>query len=238
VNLQTWVVNNGLKGIIRVLCRVDDAALTHVPTSGPLILVVNHINFLDAPLLYTHLHPRRVTALAKAETWNNPALAFLSNLWGAIPIRRGEADVQALQRGLMALQNDYILAIAPEGTRSGSGCLQRGKPGVALLAAHSGAPILPLAYYGGEKFRHNISRLRRTDFHIVVGVPFYVQMEGKRLNQAIRQQIADEVMYQLAALLPPAYRGYYADLDKATESYLRFPDAATSNLLRARTPQA
>ncbi len=234
MSLQTWVVNNGIKGIIRVLCRVDDAALTYVPTSGPLILVVNHINFLDVPLLYTHLHPRRMTALAKAETWNNPALAFLSNLWGAIPIRRGEADVQALQRGISALQNNYILVIAPEGTRSGSGCLQRGKPGVALLAAHSGAPILPLAYYGGESFKHNIRRLRRTDFHIAVGAPFHVQVGDKRLNQESRQQIADEIMYQLAALLPPAYRGYYADLDKATEAYLHFPDTATSSLQRAR----
>ena len=58
--------------------------------------------------------------------------------------------------------------IAPEGTRSGNGRLQRGLPGAVLLAMRSGAPLLPMAYYGGEKFRDNLRNLRRTDFHIQI----------------------------------------------------------------------
>jgi 1-acyl-sn-glycerol-3-phosphate acyltransferase len=75
--------------------------------------------------------------------------------------------------------------------------------------------------------------LRRTDFHIVVGEPFYVDAKGAPVMGALRQHIADEIMYQLAALLPPFYRGYYSDLNAATEEYLRFEPPAHSNLLRA-----
>ena len=100
------------------------------------------------------------------------------------------------------------------------------------MALHSGAPLLPVACYGGEKFRSNIVRLRKTDFHIVVGQPFHIDTHGETVMGARRQKIADEVMYQLAALLPPEYRGYYSDLSLATEHYLRFEAPAYSNLQR------
>lgn len=230
MTLANQVVTSGIKQLARTILRVHDAQLAQVPAHGPLILVPNHINFLEAPVLYTHLQPRRMTALAKAETWDNPVLRFLFNMGEAIPLRRGEADVAALRRGLAVLEAGHILAIAPEGHRSNHGRLQRGHPGVVFVAMHSGAPLLPVACFGGEKFRSNVTRLRRTDFHIVVGQPFYVETHGQRVMGALRQHIADEIMYQLAALLPPAYRGYYSDLSAATEEHLRFEPPAHSNL--------
>jgi len=169
VRLRARLVNGAIKGITRLLCRVDDAQLVRVPERGPLILVANHINFLEVPLIYTHLLPRPVTGFAKAETWDNPAMAALFDLWEAIPLQRGEADHSAIRRALKALSEGQILAMAPEGTRSGDGRLQRGQPGVVTLALLSGAPLLPIVYYGGERLRGNLARLRRTDFHIVVG---------------------------------------------------------------------
>jgi len=146
-------------------------------------------------------------------------------------LERGEADVRAFRAGLAALQDGAILAVAPEGTRSGHGRLQTGRPGVVLLALHSGAPILPLVYYGAERFHDNIRRLRRTDFRIVVGQPFYLDARGAKVTQEVRRAMTDEMMYQIAALLPPDYRGVYADLEAATEHYLRFPAGSASNLL-------
>jgi 1-acyl-sn-glycerol-3-phosphate acyltransferase len=101
--------------------------------------------------------------------------------------------------------------------------LQQGHPGVVILALRSGAPLLPVVYYGAENFRENLRRLRRTDFHIVVGEPFYVDAGGERVTRQVRRQMVDEIMYQMAALLPPAYRGVYSDLSAATEKYLTFP---------------
>jgi 1-acyl-sn-glycerol-3-phosphate acyltransferase len=228
------VVSTTIKRLTRILCRVDDAQLAHVPTQGPLILIANHVNFLEVPLLYTHLQPRRVTGFAKIETWHNPAMGLLFDLYGAIPLRRGEADVAAFRRGLAILEVGHILAVAPEGTRSGHGRLGRGHPGVVMLALRSGAPLLPMAYYGGESLRRNVARLRRTDFHIVVGRPFYLDAGGVKMTREVRQRMVDEIMYQLAALLPPAYRGHYSNLAVATEQYLRFPATSESNLNRAR----
>jgi 1-acyl-sn-glycerol-3-phosphate acyltransferase len=148
-------------------------------------------------------------------------MAVLFDLWEAIPLRRGEADYAAMRRALEALQAGKILALAPEGTRSRDGQLQRGHPGVVMLALVSGAPLLPIVFYGGERLRGNLSRLRRTDFHIIVGRAFQLDPGGARVTRALRQKMADEVMYQLAALLPPAYRGWYSDLAEASEAYLR-----------------
>ena len=231
--LTYQVVTSSIKYLLRLLCRVNDVQVARVPDHGPLIVVVNHVNFLEAPVMYTHLQPRPMTALAKAETWNNPALRPLANLWGAIPLRRGEADTAGLRQALAALEAGYILILAPEGTRSGHGRLQRGQPGVAFLALRSGAPLLPVVYHGGERFWRNLTGLRRTDFHIIVGHPFYLDSRGGRVNRQVRQQMADEIMYQMAALLPSAYRGDYSNLDAATETYIRFPTGSGSNLRRA-----
>jgi 1-acyl-sn-glycerol-3-phosphate acyltransferase len=163
-----------------------------------------------------------LTGFAKSETWDSPFLGPLFNLGGAIPVRRGEADMSALRGGLAALEKGYILVITPEGTRSGDGRLAQGHPGVVTLATRSGAPLQPVVYYGGERLYTNLRRLRRTDFHIRVGKPFRVETRGARLTSALRRQITDEIMYQLAALLPPGYRGVYADMHAATSEYLKF----------------
>lgn len=221
-----FVVNGAIWGMTRALCRIDAADLQRVPAQGPLILVSNHINFLEIPLVYTHLQPRPITGFVKSETWDDPFLRHLFNLWEGIPIRRGEPDLAALRKGLEALRQEKIVAISPEGTRSGHGRLQRGHPGVVTFALMSGAPLLPMVYFGGEALYRNLRRLRRTDFTIRVGKPFKLHTGGRKLTRELRQQIADEIMYQLAALLPAEYRGVYADLERATGEFFDFGDSA------------
>lgn len=204
-----WAVNGTAWRLSRLACRVDDADLSRVPAAGPLLLVCNHVNFLEVPLVMSHLQPRPVTGFAKAETWDSPMMGLLFNIWGAIPLRRGEPDVSAIRRVLEALDQGMIVAVAPEGTRSGDGCLRRAKPGIGLLAAHSSAPILPVAYYGHECIWSNIKRLRRTDFHIRVGRLLRARPNG-RWTAEKRQAVADEIMRHIAALMPPGYRGVYA----------------------------
>ena len=220
MTLTYRVVTSTIKSLTRILCRVDDAQLTRVPDRGPLIIVANHVNFLEVPLLYTHLQPRSVTGFAKAETWDNPALGALFDLGRAIPLRRGEADMDALRKGFAVLEEGGILAVAPEGTRSRHGRLLRARPGVVMIALHSGATILPIAHWGGESFGKNIKRMKRTDFHVKVGQPFRLQADGKMTRQA-RKQAADEIMLQIAALLPQEYHGEYAGKGAALK-YLQF----------------
>ena len=128
--------------------------------------------------------------------------------------------MNAMRRVLALLESGQQVIIFPEGTRSDDGKLQRGKPGVAFLASRSGVPIVPIAHYGGEELARNVRSLRRTAFNIVVGDPFHVETQGARVTAAVRQQVTDEMMFRLAALLPPQYRGEYARAGEATSYYL------------------
>jgi 1-acyl-sn-glycerol-3-phosphate acyltransferase len=217
-NFVSWAIRVGTS----IICRIERAELAQVPTQGPLILAVNHINSLEVPLLFAHLQPRRMIGLAKIETWNNKFIGWLFDLWDSIPIRRGEADLEAVHRCLAALSAGDILGVAPEGTRSHHGCLLRGQPGIVLVALHSGVPILPLAHWGGEAFPQNIQRLKRTDFHIRVGKPFTLDAKGEKVNGKVRQAMVDEIMVQIAVLMPEEYRGEYKDCDPPPQKYLHF----------------
>jgi 1-acyl-sn-glycerol-3-phosphate acyltransferase len=215
-------VSWGIRLGTSIICRIDGAELIQVPLHGPLILAVNHINSLEVPLLFAHLQPRRMIGLAKIETWKNRFMGWLFDLWEAIPIRRGEADLEALRLCLGVLSARDILGVAPEGTRSYNGKLLCGQPGIILIALHSGAPILPVVHWGGEDFSKNIKRLKRTDFHIRVGKPFTLDANGEKVDSKVRQAMVDEIMCQIAFLMPEEYRGQYANCAPLPQKYLRF----------------
>jgi 1-acyl-sn-glycerol-3-phosphate acyltransferase len=220
-----WIerlVNGAIRLLTGLVCRVDEEQLKRVPQRGPLIIVANHVNFLETPLIFVRMRPRPVTGFAKAEWWRNPIVRRLFDMWGAIPLRRGEADVDAFRLALKALEDGKIMVLAPEGTRSGTGQLKRGQPGVALLALRSGAPVLPVGLHGYEHLWRNMARLRRTDFRVVIGRPLRVRPVNGRVTSETRQAIADQIMFQIASLLPDHYRGEYADRSRASESYLEF----------------
>lgn len=212
----------GFRGITDLICRIDDTQLARVPEKGPLILVSNHVNLVEIPILFTRLQPRPLTGLVLARRWDHFWTRWLLETAGAIPLRRGEADLSALRKAKEMLARGYIVGIAPEGTRSGDGKLRKAHAGVVSLALHSQAPLLPVVFYGGEGYVQNMLHLRRSDFHIVVGEPFYLDPKGKKVERKLRQMILDEIMYQLAQLLPADYRGVYSDLENATQNYLNF----------------
>lgn len=228
------IVNASIRALTGMVCKIDPEPFNNFPMQGPLIGIANHINILEAPIVYTRLYPRPVTALAKKEFWDNPFTRFLLNLWDIIPLQRGEVDRSAITKGVDALKQGKILAVFPEGTRSEKGPMQEGKPGTILLALHSKAPIVPIAFYGHENFAQNLKHFKRTDFHIRVGNPFLLDPKGTALSREVRQQMIDELMYQIAALLPASYRGIYSDLSKATEDFLVFEPGTPSNLTFAK----
>lgn len=217
-----WIVTYGCKLGLEILCRIDAKEMQKIPFGGPLIVYANHTGSIEAPVLYTQLAPRPAIGIAKIESWDNWFLSWIFTLWHIIPIRRGETDMDAMRKSLGVLEQNNILGISPEGTRNKTGALLRAKPGIVTLAMRSAAPLQPMAHWGGENFKTNLKRLKRTDFHIRVGPIFHLDLGSERMTKEIRQQMADEIMYQLAKLLPAEYRGEYADLGKATETYLRF----------------
>jgi 1-acyl-sn-glycerol-3-phosphate acyltransferase len=217
-----WFVLYLIAGITTILCSIEKSELEKIPADGPMILAMNHIGSIEGPLLRAHVRPRRVISLAKIETWDNKLMGWLFDLWESIPIRRGEVDLGALQGCLDCLSAGDFLGVAPEGTRSYDGKLLSGRPGIVLIGLHSGAPIIPVVHWGVEDFPKNIKHLKRTDFHIRVGKAFTLDTNGEKVNSRLRQEISDEIMYQMAALMPEEYRGKYSHKIMPPMKYLRF----------------
>ncbi len=117
-NLQYRFICNLLKFGTNILCRIDKIDLEKVPHSGPLISYANHIGSLEVPLVFAHLQPRVLTAMVKAESWDNPLFRWLFTLWNLIPVRRGEVDLDAMRQSIKMIKDGYIFGISPEGTRS------------------------------------------------------------------------------------------------------------------------
>jgi 1-acyl-sn-glycerol-3-phosphate acyltransferase len=222
MDLRRALVSKLLKGILNAICEIDSREyIDALSRTSPAIIAVNHINFLEVPILVAQSYPRYVTGLVKEETWRNPLFAFLFDTYKAIPIDRHGAYKDVFHRVRSAIDQGFFVAIAPEGTRSGNGVLGRGKAGIIQLALLTGAPILPVVYYGGERVWHNIRRFRRTPFRFRVGRPFRIRFEG-RPGKSEREEILREVMGQMARLLPEEMRGPYAEEAGREVRYLEF----------------
>lgn len=206
--------------LLKILCKVEGDKLESVPRQGPLILVVNHINFLEVPLIYTLLLPRRVCGIIKKETWDNWFLRILAKEWGAIPVDRETPGTSTFKEAGKALKEERILCVAPEGTRSGNGVLAKGQQGVVFLALQNRVPILIVAHYGVENFWSNIKRLKRTRVTFVVGKPFMLTSEMK-ITKKVYQEVTDQIMARMASMLPERYRGVYADMKITSDKYIR-----------------
>ena len=209
MNMVHLVVNTSIKTIFRLLCRVEASQLAQVPNGGPLILISNHISFLEVPIIFTHLLPRPLIGLAKIETWDNPLFRVLFNMWSVIPIRRGEVDLEAFRLAQAALHDCKILSMAPEGTRArGPYALQKGKPGPAYLATRANALIVPVGITGTEKIKDELRHLRRAHVRVAIGKPFLLPETGRVRGEKLELS-TDLIMNRLAELLPVQYRGVY-----------------------------
>jgi 1-acyl-sn-glycerol-3-phosphate acyltransferase len=219
--LDAYPVNGLVRLLLRAACRLDAREFSKIPAEGPGLFAMNHINFLEAPLVASFLFPRRVAALSKRENLANPAYAYFASIWNAIPIDRGAVDTESFRRCLAWVAGGGLLGLAPEGTRSRTGVLGTGKAGVAVLAARADAPIWPMAHWGGEAFWTNLKRLRRTPVTVRVGRPFRIEPVGG-MTKTTRQEVADEIMGRIAVLMPEKYRGPYAASCLLPPKHLKF----------------
>jgi len=181
-----------------------------MPASGPVILVSNHLHNADPPLLGASL-PRRIHFMAKQELFDVPVGGFLVWTFGAFPVRRFEADVQAFRAARRLLQHGAVIGMFPEGHRSRQASLIKAHPGTALLALRSGAPVLPVAITGTERIRGPRILLQRPRITVTVGEPFVLPAEG-HVTAVEVAAATDEIMRRVAALLPESFRGVYRAL--------------------------
>jgi 1-acyl-sn-glycerol-3-phosphate acyltransferase len=214
-NILRFLIKRIGFNLLAKLDRVE--GIENVPFSGPAILMINHIAFID-PIVVLHVLPRNIVPLAKIEVYDYPLVGIFPRLWGVIPVRREEFDRRAVQQVLEVLKAGEIVLVAPEGTRASQ--LSQGREGVAYLASRSRAPIIPVAVEGTVGFpalRFISPAWRTPGARIRFGPAFRFRPELSRPDREQLRLMTDEAMYILASLLPEKRRGYYGDLSKATK---------------------
>lgn len=197
--------------LFRLLSRLQVRGLENLPEEGACIIAANHLGILDGPLIFSLIKRKDATALAAKKHQSNPFYYWLVNQAGGIWIDRTTADFHALKEARNLLKNGGMLGITPEGTRSPTGQLIQPKAGVSFLAATSDAPIVPIGITGTESAVPKLKRLRRPSITVRFGEPFNLPPLERKEKDASLKRNTDEIMCQIAALLPQKYWGVYAD---------------------------
>jgi 1-acyl-sn-glycerol-3-phosphate acyltransferase len=186
---------------------------------GNAIVAANHLGRLDTAALFCILDREDVILPVAEKYKNHPLYGALGQAVNAVWLNRFEADYSALRQILERMKQGGLLVIAPEGTRSKTEALQEGKMGVAFLASKSGYPVLPVAVTGTEDRRivENLKHFRRSKIIVRAADSFSIALPpGKGREEAMRRA-TDEIMCQIAALLPEKYRGAYAEHPRLKE---------------------
>jgi 1-acyl-sn-glycerol-3-phosphate acyltransferase len=206
------------KALFMLLTRVEAHGLENLPPGG-LIVSPNHLSSVDPPLVFIMLPGRKQTVFVadkyRHHWFFRPIVTMVDCIW----VNRGATAPSTIKAAVRALQSGSVLGVAPEGTRSPNHALQKGKTGAVYLAYASGVPIVPAAMTGPENAFPSLFRLRRARLTITFGEPIRFGEPGQRTRPTTQQLEAGttEVMCRIAAMLPPEYRGVYADHPRLKE---------------------
>jgi len=177
--------------------------LEHLPADGPYIVAGNHHNYLDGVVLAAAL-PRPIAFLVMPRVWRaTPLHPVLHRQIGSILLDVERPGVGALRQALRALDEGRVVGIFPEGPFSVRGCLERGLPGVGLLALRAGVPVVPAGIRG------TFQALAGRRGYIPRRHPLAVSFgPGRRFprdsgpGRLARGRITQRIMDDIAALLP------------------------------------
>lgn len=200
-----------------LLTRVRVLGRENIPQHEGYLAAANHLSIIEVPLVYCLIARHDVTGLVARKHNKNPFFRWIVNTLGGIWLSRDEIDTRALRDARDHLRSGGVLGIAPEGTRSDTGALQQAKTGVAFLADQAGVQILPVAVSGTWQITSEILTLRRPVINVNFGKPFILPKVNRKSRDEDLRKNTDEIMCQLAALLPPENRGVYADYPRLQE---------------------
>ena len=215
LRLIRFLIRIGLK----LIARFEIHGKENVPLTGGMIIASNHIGILDIVMVYVGID-RTDLFIPVAEKFEKIGwIRWLGKQLNFLFVDRFNPDLKALRKMIALMEEGKCLVIAPEGTRSRVGSLNEGKPGVAYLAARSGFPIVPVAITGTADpvILGNVKRLRKSNITLTGGKPFIIPPLPKTNRDEALKNYTDEIMCQIAALLPERYRGVYANHPRLKE---------------------
>ena len=180
------------KVFLTITSRFQVSGHENIPTSGPVILTANHVSNWD-PILLGCAVKRQVHFIAKEELFRIPIVGPLLRAWGAFPVRRGRGDREAIAKSLEVLKMDKVLGIFIEGGRNkGNPDQMRPQSGTAMLATHSGAPVVPVALINTDRL---FKKMR-----VVIGKPLTFTDSEEIPKKELYQQISQELVAEITRL--------------------------------------
>ena len=208
-----------IRFLVWLLIDLEVVGRENVPPSGNFVIAANHLGLVDALMPFVIVERNTLVVLV-GEKWEKVGiLRWLGKHLNFIFVDRFNPDLKAIRAVLARMKKGEVLVITPEGTRSKVGYLIEGRPGVSYLAAKVGVPILPAAITGSfdPVFFGQLKRLKRPPVRVNIGPSFTLPPTQHQDRQAVLQRDTDEIMCRIAALMPPEYRGFYADHPRLKE---------------------
>lgn len=201
------------RGIFHVLANVKITGKENIPYGGAYVAAMNHVSMFDPPFVAA-FWPEFLEIIGAADVFEKPGQGELLRAYGVMPVHRGDYDRSLFTRIIAILNAGHPLLIAPEGGRSHVTAMRRAMPGIAYIIEKTGVPVVPVGLVGTtEDFWQRAKRRDRPDLEMRIGRPLTlpeIAVKGAQRHEA-RQMNSDLVMNHLAGLLPPEYRGVYAD---------------------------
>lgn len=214
-----WLMKHWVIGpLITTVFRPWVKGLENVPRTGPVIVVCNHLSFVDSIFLPLVID-RQMAFLAKSDYFTGSGIkGFVVRLFmesaGQLPIDRsgGKASEASLNAGLAVLADGKVLAIYPEGTRSPDGRMFRGRTGVARMILEAQVPVIPAAVVDTEKVMPLGSKFPSVHrVGVVVGKPLdFSRFQGMEGDRFVLRSITDEIVYEMNKLSGQEYVDVYA----------------------------
>lgn len=207
-----------IRFIINIIADVEIDGMERLP-QGNVLIAANHLGRLD-PAIILYIMEREDVIIAVAEKYkSHPIFGAIGRTVNAVWLNRFEADFSALREILARMKQGGVMFIAPEGTRSKTEAMQEGKLGAAFLASKSGYPILPVALIGTEDrvIMENIKHFRKSKIRVVSGNLFHIESPKGQGREELLQNATEEIMCQIAVLLPEKNRGVYKDHPRLKE---------------------
>jgi 1-acyl-sn-glycerol-3-phosphate acyltransferase len=212
-----WGATYLLRFVLVILGRWTVTGRENVPATGAVIVVSNHLNNADPPILAAGIVRRRIRYMAKIQLFKYP-FGIVPRLYGAFPVRRFEADLAALLNAERILKAGGVIGMFPEGTRSRTGLLGKPHPGTALIALRSGAMVLPCAVIGTEQLGNPLNILRKPKISIQIGRPISIAAV-RRPSEAQVSELTEQIFAEIRSLLPPKYVAAYTGSEEAATTH-------------------